>query len=29
MSLPDYAIEAKGLLKTYPASRTGPEKTAL
>ncbi len=29
MSLPDYAIEAKGLLKTYPASKTGPEKTAL
>ena len=29
MSLPDYAIEARGLVKTYPASRTGPAKTAL
>ena len=29
MSLPDHAIEAKGLLKTYPASKTGPAKTAL
>jgi len=29
MSLPDFVIEAKGLVKTYPASRTGPAKTAL
>ena len=29
MSLPDNAIEAKGLVKIYPASRTGPAKTAL
>ena len=29
MSLPDFAIEARGLVKTYPASRTGPAKTAL
>jgi ABC-2 type transport system ATP-binding protein len=28
MSLPDYAIEAEGLTKVYPASRTTPEKTA-
>jgi ABC-2 type transport system ATP-binding protein len=28
-SLPDFAIEALGLVKTYPASRTGPAKTAL
>jgi len=29
MSLPDYAIEAKGLVKTYAASRGNPPKTAL
>jgi ABC-2 type transport system ATP-binding protein len=29
MSLPDYAIEARGLIKTYPATKTMPEKTAL
>ena len=29
MSLPDFVIEAKGLVKTYPASKTGPAKTAL
>ena len=29
MTLPDYAIEAKGLVKTYPASKTMPEKKAL
>ncbi len=29
MSLPDYAIEAKGLVKTYAASRNNPAKTAL
>jgi ABC-2 type transport system ATP-binding protein len=29
MSLPDYAIEARGLVKTYPATKTMPEKTAL
>ncbi len=26
---PDFAIEAYGLVKTYPASRSTPEKTAL
>jgi len=26
---PDFAIEAQGLVKTYPASRSTPEKTAL
>jgi ABC-2 type transport system ATP-binding protein len=26
---PEYAIEARGLVKTYPASRSTPEKTAL
>ncbi len=29
MSLPDYAIEARGLVKTYPATKTMPAKTAL
>ena len=29
MTLPDYAIEARGLVKTYPATKTTPEKTAL
>ncbi len=29
MSLPDYAIEARGLIKTFPATKTMPEKTAL
>jgi ABC-2 type transport system ATP-binding protein len=29
MTLPDYAIEAKGLVKTYPATKVMPEKTAL
>jgi ABC-2 type transport system ATP-binding protein len=29
MILPDYAIEAKGLVKTYAATKTTPEKTAL
>jgi ABC-2 type transport system ATP-binding protein len=29
MSLPDYAIEAEGLVKTYPAGRNTPEKQAL
>jgi ABC-2 type transport system ATP-binding protein len=29
MDLPDYAIEAKGLVKTYAASRGTPPKTAL
>src|ERR1700743_3844865 len=29
MSLPDYAIEARGLIKTYAATKTMPEKTAL
>ena len=29
MSLPDYAIEAEGLVKTYAATRTTPEKLAL
>jgi ABC-2 type transport system ATP-binding protein len=29
MSLPDYAIEAEGLLKTYPGTRNTPEKQAL
>ena len=29
MSLPDYAIEARGLTKTYPATKTMPAKTAL
>jgi len=29
MTLPDYAIEAKGLIKTYPATKTMPEKNAL
>ena len=29
MTLPDYAIEAKGLYKTYAASRGAPPKTAL
>jgi ABC-2 type transport system ATP-binding protein len=28
-SLPEYAIEAEGLIKVYPASRNAPEKTAL
>jgi hypothetical protein len=26
MDLPAYAIEAEGLFKTYPASKTAPEK---
>ena len=29
MSLPDYAIEAKGLVKTYAATKQVPAKTAL
>jgi ABC-2 type transport system ATP-binding protein len=29
MNLPDYAIEAKGLVKTYPATKTTPEMRAL
>ncbi len=29
MTLPDYAIEARGLVKTYPATRTTAAKTAL
>jgi ABC-2 type transport system ATP-binding protein len=29
MNLPDYAIEAKGLVKVFPASRSSPAKTAL
>ena len=29
MSLPDFAIEAKGLVKPYAATKTGPAKTAL
>src|SRR5512146_2192218 len=29
MDLPDYAIEAKGLYKTYAATKTTPEKLAL
>ena len=29
MTLPDYAIQATGLVKTYPASKTSPAKTAL
>jgi ABC-2 type transport system ATP-binding protein len=29
MILPDYAIEAKGLVKTYAATKTTPQKTAL
>ena len=29
MRLPDYAIEARGLVKTYPKTKTMPEKTAL
>jgi ABC-2 type transport system ATP-binding protein len=29
MTLPEYAIEARGLVKTYPATKTMPEKTAL
>ena len=29
MQLPDYAIEAKGLTKVFPASKGSPEKTAL
>jgi ABC-2 type transport system ATP-binding protein len=29
MSIPDYAIEARGLVKTYPANRMVPAKTAL
>ena len=29
MSLPDYAIEARGLVKTYAASPKSPAKTAL
>jgi ABC-2 type transport system ATP-binding protein len=29
MQLPDYAIEAEGLVKTYPASKTSPEIRAL
>lgn len=29
MSLPDYAIEAEGLVKTYPATKTTPEMHAL
>lgn len=29
MTLPDYAIEAKGLVKTYPATKTTPEMRAL
>ena len=29
MDLPDYAIEAEGLVKTYPATKTTPEMRAL
>jgi ABC-2 type transport system ATP-binding protein len=29
MPLPEYAIEAEGLVKTYPASKNAPEKQAL
>ena len=29
MDLPDYAIEASGLYKTYAATKTTPAKTAL
>ena len=29
MSLPDFAIQATGLVKTYAATKTGPAKTAL
>ena len=29
MMLPDYAIEAEGLMKTYPATKTAPEMHAL
>jgi ABC-2 type transport system ATP-binding protein len=29
MTLPDYAIKAQGLVKTYAATKTTPEKTAL
>jgi ABC-2 type transport system ATP-binding protein len=29
MDLPDYAIEAKGLVKTFPATKSTPAKTAL
>src|SRR5262249_36090656 len=29
MQLPDYAIEAKGLVKTYPATKTAPAMQAL
>ena len=29
MSLPDFAIQATGLVKTYPATKTNPAKTAL
>ena len=29
MDLPDYAIEARGLTKTYPATKTSPEMRAL
>ena len=29
MDLPEYAIEAKGLVKTYPATKTTPEMKAL
>ena len=29
MDLPDYAIEAEGLVKTYPATKTAPEMRAL
>jgi len=29
MTLPDYAIEARGLVKTYPATKTTPEMRAL
>jgi ABC-2 type transport system ATP-binding protein len=29
MTLPDYAIEARGLVKTYPATRSTAAKLAL
>jgi hypothetical protein len=29
MDLPDYAIEAKSLVKVFPATKTTPAKTAL
>ena len=29
MDLPDFAIEAEGLVKTYPATKTAPEMRAL